>query len=260
MKAFIPAAGFGTRMGDLTGHVPKPLLPVDGYPLLCYTLFRLWQWGIEEAIINTHYLGEAIEDYVAEFPHFPIRFSREQGRILGTAGGIRNALHLLGNEPFLVANPDQILLLDSPRGSGGLLPLVEGADPPLAMAIENGGILLFVSERAADSKETGFVLRADRLLAPADNGGFQYMGLAVVGPNPFATLAPGEYAELRPVLARAAERGLLFGSRFCGRVADAGSRETYLALRSRHLGGLPSSEWEAFESFVRGWAARTADP
>ncbi len=259
MKAFIPAAGFGTRMGDLTSHVPKPLLPVDGYPLLCYTLFRLWQWGIEEAIINTHYLGEAIEEYVTGFPHFPIRLSRERDRILGTAGGIRNALDLLGTEPFLVANPDQILLLDSPRGPADRLPLLEEADQPLATAIENGGILLFVSARAIGSNETGFVLGADHLLALADSGGFQYMGLAVAGPKLFGDLAPGEYAELRPVLARAAEHGRLFGSMFRGRVADAGSRESYLALRTRPLGGLPSNEHVAFESFVRGWAARTPD-
>ncbi|MEQ9364485.1 MAG: NTP transferase domain-containing protein, partial [Leptospirales bacterium] len=86
MKAFILAAGFGKRMGELTANRPKPLLPLSGQPLIVYTLFQLHRWGVTEAMINLHYLGEQIEAALRNFPHFPLRYSHES-RLLGTAGG-----------------------------------------------------------------------------------------------------------------------------------------------------------------------------
>lgn len=107
MKAMILAAGRGERMKPLTDKTPKPLLSVAGKPLIVYHIERLAAAGISELVINTAWLGEQIEQALGDGSQFDvsISYSRE-GEALETAGGIRNALPLLGEEPFLLVNGD----------------------------------------------------------------------------------------------------------------------------------------------------------
>jgi len=107
MKAMILAAGLGTRLRPLTDHLPKPLLPLGGRPLIEYTLLLLRKHGITEVIINLHYQGEKIRQALGDGSRWgmTIRYS-EEPRILGTAGGIKNVESLLSREPFLVINSD----------------------------------------------------------------------------------------------------------------------------------------------------------
>ncbi|EMY55290.1 nucleotidyl transferase domain protein [Leptospira interrogans serovar Copenhageni str. M20] len=85
MKFFIPAAGFGTRMKELTKNVPKPLLTVNGIPIIYYSLFQAWKQNAEVAIINIHYLGEKIRKELETFSLFPLVFSEEKKRNFGNS-------------------------------------------------------------------------------------------------------------------------------------------------------------------------------
>lgn len=106
--AMILAAGFGTRMEEYTKNLPKPLLEINSYPMICYTLFLLYLWKTDYAVINLHYKGEKIKEFLKNFPYFPIYYSEEK-EILGTAGGIAHAIYQnLLKENFLVINPDTI--------------------------------------------------------------------------------------------------------------------------------------------------------
>lgn len=107
MKAMILAAGYGKRMGGLTQNTPKPLLKVGGKPLIFYHLEALADAGFKEVVINTGWLGEQLELALGSGDQFGLKilYSREQTP-LETAGGIRNALPLLGTRPFLVVNGD----------------------------------------------------------------------------------------------------------------------------------------------------------
>ena len=107
MKAMILAAGFGKRLGHLTQSTPKPLIKVKGQPLIKYHLSKLLAADYSQIVINTHYLSDEIINYVKnEFNNDPrIIFSIEK-EILGTGGGIKKALHHLGNDDFLVLNSD----------------------------------------------------------------------------------------------------------------------------------------------------------
>lgn len=107
MKAMILAAGFGKRLGHLTQSTPKPLIKVKGQPLIKYHLSKLLAADYSQIVINTHYLSDAIINYVKnEFDNDPrIIFSIEK-EILGTGGGIKKALHHFGNDDFLVLNSD----------------------------------------------------------------------------------------------------------------------------------------------------------
>lgn len=107
MKAMILAAGKGERMRPLTDQIPKPLLEVAGKPLIVWHLEKLAKANFEEVIINHAYLGEMIEAYIGDGSRWNLKitYSRE-GSPLETAGGIKKALPLIGDQPFLVINAD----------------------------------------------------------------------------------------------------------------------------------------------------------
>lgn len=107
MKAMILAAGRGERMRPLTDHVPKALLRVGGQPLILRLVRALVGAGINDLVINLAHLGGQIADALGDGGSFGARiaYSRE-AQALETAGGIANALHLLGTAPFIAVNAD----------------------------------------------------------------------------------------------------------------------------------------------------------
>lgn len=107
MKAMILAAGRGERMRPLTDHTPKPLLEVGGKALIVWHIERLVAAGISELVINHAHLGAQIEAALGDGGKFgaQIQYSPETAA-LETAGGIANALPLLGDLPFAVINGD----------------------------------------------------------------------------------------------------------------------------------------------------------
>ncbi|MDD1623367.1 MAG: NTP transferase domain-containing protein, partial [Methylococcaceae bacterium] len=108
MKAMILAAGRGERMRPLTDYVPKPLLPVAGKTIIEHTINKLISEGFNDIIINHAHLGQQIEDHLGNGQQYGanIQYSPEGDQALETAGGIINALPLLGDEVFLVVNGD----------------------------------------------------------------------------------------------------------------------------------------------------------
>jgi N-acetyl-alpha-D-muramate 1-phosphate uridylyltransferase len=107
MKAMILAAGRGERMRPLSDTKPKPLLEAGGKPLIVWTLERLRDGGILEVVINHAHLGAQIEEALGDGSRYGVRilYSRES-EALETAGGIVNALELLGDAPFIAAAGD----------------------------------------------------------------------------------------------------------------------------------------------------------
>lgn len=106
-SAMILAAGRGERMKPLTDHTPKPLLEVNGKPLLVYHLEKLAAMGVNNVVINHAWLGEQIEQRIGNGDTFGLRISYSpEAPVLETAGGIAKALPQLGDAPFLVVNGD----------------------------------------------------------------------------------------------------------------------------------------------------------
>lgn len=108
MKALLLAAGFGKRLAPLTLHTPKPLVAVNGLPLILYNLALLKKYGITDVVINLHYLSHAIQRFLGNGKKlgFIIRYSLEK-HILGTGGGVRKACRYFDGD-FLVLNSDTI--------------------------------------------------------------------------------------------------------------------------------------------------------
>ena len=107
MKAVLLAAGFGKRLGSLTKKTPKPLIEVQGKPLIDYHLEKLIKAGFNSVSINVHYMAEKIIDHVNEkfLGKIDINFSYEK-EILGTGGGVLQAITKFADEDIVIINSD----------------------------------------------------------------------------------------------------------------------------------------------------------
>jgi len=113
-KAFILAAGFGTRMMPLTSTCPKPLIPLWNVPIMQRTIILLRSWGVKEIVINCHHRRADIAAFCEQLSFRDITFhlSHEE-TILGTGGALRHARHYFdSNELFWLINADIAATLD----------------------------------------------------------------------------------------------------------------------------------------------------
>ena len=210
------AAGKGRRMRPLTERVPKALAMAGGRALIEWQLLRLRDAGIREAVINLAYLGARIAERCGDGGRWGmrLRYSWEKPA-LETGGGVRNALGLLGDAPFIVLSADSwsdypLRRLAETRLDGGTLAhLVMADNPPERPGgdfhLSDSGLLI---ERAEPKLTfTGTALMRPELLAGRD-GAFP----------------------LREPLRAAMASGAVSGERWDGRWLDVGTAGRLLAL------------------------------
>lgn len=217
MRAMILAAGKGERMRPLTLHTPKPLLPVGGMPLIEHHIRALAAAGFTELVINHAWLGQQIEDYLGDGARFgvSIAFSAE-GEPLETGGGIRRALSLLGEAPFLLVNGDvwtDYPFADLRRPLDGLAHLVLVDNP-------------------AHHPAGDFRLQGGRAEPRGAQPGLTYSGIAVLDPALFAGCPAGAF-KLAPLLVEAMGRGAVGGEHYRGQWVDVGTVERLAEIERR---------------------------
>ena len=118
--AMVMAAGLGKRMRPLTATRPKPLVEVAGKPLLDHVLDRLRAAGVERAVVNVHYLPDALEAHLRGRTDLDIAISDERAQLLETGGGLVKAAPLIDCDPFFAVNSDN-LWVDGPADTLRLL-------------------------------------------------------------------------------------------------------------------------------------------
>jgi MurNAc alpha-1-phosphate uridylyltransferase len=212
-RAMILAAGVGKRMRPLTVTTPKPLIEVNGRALIDYGLDRLERAGVEETVVNVHYLADQVERHIARRRRPPaVAISDEREKLLDTGGGVMKALPRLGPAPFYLLNSDSFW--------------IEGARPNLdwlAAGWRDDAMdaLLLV---AATVRAVGYTGRGDFRMDPAgrlvrrgerDVAPFVYAGAAILHPRLFADAPEGAFS-LNTLFSRAIENGRLFGMRLDG--------------------------------------------
>jgi N-acetyl-alpha-D-muramate 1-phosphate uridylyltransferase len=106
--AMVLSAGLGTRMAALNGKLPKPLIRLNGKPLIDHVLDRLAQVGVRRAVVNVHHHADLIEHHLKGRRSPRITFSDERAHLLDTGGGVKKALPRLGPRPFLIHNADSV--------------------------------------------------------------------------------------------------------------------------------------------------------
>jgi len=211
MKAMILAAGRGERLRPLTDSLPKPLLEVQGKPLIVHHLEALCAAGFTEVVINLNWLGDQISDLLGSGGDFglAIEYSRES-EALETAGGILQALPLLG-ERFVVVNADIFTDYDFSR-------LLESDSLAHLILVDN----------PQHHPQGDFSL--DRsIIGSDDSPRYTFSGISQYHRDFFAGLLAGRQA-LAPLLYAAADRQLVTGELFRGAWTDIGTLERLQAL------------------------------
>jgi MurNAc alpha-1-phosphate uridylyltransferase len=225
MKAMILAAGRGERMRPLTDSCPKPLLEAGGKPLIVWHVERLCAAGYADIVINHAHLGELIEQALGDGSRYQvrIRYSREP-QALETAGGIRAALPLLGDAPFLVVNGDIHCDAD----------LSALRHAPSVSATSDLAHLLLVPN-PTHHPAGDFALQNGRVIAGNEGEAkLTFSGIGVYHPALFAGLASGDKARLAPLLRAAMADQRVSGTRHDGYWLDVGTPQR-LAELDRHL-------------------------
>jgi N-acetyl-alpha-D-muramate 1-phosphate uridylyltransferase len=207
-SAMVLAAGLGTRMRPITERIPKPLVEVDGKPLIAYGLEALRKAGVGTIVVNVHYLADRLEDWLSE-SGYQVSIADERAELLDSGGGIVNALPLLGSDPFVVVNADTFWLEDPAALDENMSRLINSWDsgrmdialmtarPDQAAGFDGKG------DFAAD--ETG---RLSRFKGAGDP--LIYAGALIVDPAIFGTERPAKFS-LNACFDEAIARGRLYG-------------------------------------------------
>jgi NDP-sugar pyrophosphorylase family protein len=217
MRAMLLCAGLSTRLGKLGAERPKPMLPVCGIPILAYGVANLVAHGVTDLVINTHHLGEIIEREIGDGRRWGARIQYiHEPQILGTGGGLKNALTLLDpdgrDEPFFSCNGKLIFDVDFTA---------------LAAAYRAAGDILgmMVVRRVPDAKAWGAVNVQDgRIVDILGDGEHMFCGVHVTRPSVMARLPDGESDSIR--------QGYLPWLRAGGKVLAYEHRDGYFAEHS----------------------------
>ena len=239
-KAFVLAAGLGTRLRPLTDQLPKPLIPVIQKPLITFAFDHLIaDAGVEEFVVNTHHLPAAFETAFPDrcYRSRPIEF-RHEPVLLETGGGLKNVADLLGNDPFLVYNGD--ILTDLPIGP--LINRHRESGNLVTLALRSSGGPNHIAWDAA----SGRILDIRNLLGTGAPIGYSFACVYLVEPA-FLDLIPGggKIISVIPIFLEMMRRGEKLGGVVIdgGEWRDLGNRAEYLRvhrdLHAQHPPGFP---------------------
>lgn len=208
----ILAAGRGARMGALTEHTPKPLLRLRDRPLIAHSLEALRRAGVSEVVVNAWYHADALIDFLGDGAAFDVSITvLKESQLLGTAGGIVNALPVLGSEPFYCVSADVVFEHEVTS-----LP-----------ALNHDWAHLVLVDNPAYHRQGDFVLEGSRVREKThpDEAALTFANISVLSPRLFEGCVPGVPAELGPLLRKAASQGRVSGSRAQGRWFNVGTPE-----------------------------------
>ena len=215
-SAILLAAGRGERMRPLSLTTPKPLIHVAGRALIDHGLEKLKTCGIENIIVNAHWLAEQIEQWAKLHPQ--IKISDERDQLLDTGGGVKKTLPLLGKHPFFILNSDSFwqeagepaLARMQARFSDDMDGLLLLAPAATSLGYEGQGDFTMQS----DGK---LLRRPDKQVAP-----FIYAGACILRPELFANINEEAFS-LNKIWDEALLRERLYGLRLDGRWLHVGT-------------------------------------
>ncbi len=215
VKAMILAAGRGNRFRPLTDTIPKPLIEVCGKPLIEYHIEKLAQAGVNDIIINHAWLGHKIEAALGNGKRWGvnIHYSAEPAGGLETAGGIIQALPLLGEAPFLVINGDVYSDFNYDT-------LIQQATT-MRSAPEIEAFLMLVPSPEHNTQGDFGLLDSRQV---TEQGYYTFSGMSVLHPKLFLGLEVG-FIKLAPLLRRAMLQQHVIGGVFEGFWSDVGTFE-----------------------------------
>ena len=222
-SAMVLSAGKGTRMGELSRKLPKPLVKVLGRSLLDRILDHLETANIERAVVNVHHLADVIEQHLEQRSRGPqIIISDERDELLGQGGGVEKALPYFGDRPFFAINSDALWVNED----GNAFDSLATSYDPEAMDIL---LLLTPTETALGYEGEGdvFMDSQGRLSWKGDaaSAPYVYAGVQILTSGLFKNTPEGLWS-LKELYIRAANAGRLYGCVLDGHWMHVGTRDS----------------------------------
>lgn len=223
-KAFVLAAGKGERMRPLTDNCPKPLLVINGRTMLDAALDSLLEAGVEEAVVNTCYLGHMIAEHLKTRRHPRITISHETD-LLDTGGGVKKMLPCFGGEPFFVLNADVLW-------TNGTEPTLKAMAQQWNPATMDLLLLLHRAEGIPHYAGAGDYYLADGADQPvfakgtAHKANYVFAGPRIVHPRLFDDTPDGAFGFLE-LFHKAEKAGRLYAHRHGGEWYHVGTPEAF---------------------------------
>jgi mannose-1-phosphate guanylyltransferase len=220
-KALVMAGGFGTRMKELTKDTPKPMLPLQGKPILEYTIDMCRRYGISEIAISIHYFGDKIKEHFGDGSRFGVNIVYvEEKEPLGTGGALRLFRHWL-TEPFMMCNADE--LKDINLSEMHSHHMMSNALATIALtAVEDPSQYGVVDMEG--NRITRFVEKPKKEEAPSN---FINAGLYIIEPQAIKLIPEGYTMVEKDLFPLLAKKKRLNGFKFHGQWFDTGTPERY---------------------------------
>ena len=204
-KAFILAAGFGTRMRPLTNDMPKPMVKVGDKAMIDLALDKLAATGVERCVVNTHYKAEILQEHLKSRAQPQVIISHET-EILETGGGLKNAIHHF-DAPYYILSGDSVW--EDAQGENALKTLAESWNPEtmdilmLLQPVETMALTEGVGDYNLD--EDGHATRS-----PDKTGAYMFTSIRINAPHIFESAPNGPF-NYRDLMDEAQEKGRLYG-------------------------------------------------
>ncbi|MEO8648021.1 MAG: NDP-sugar synthase [Acidobacteriota bacterium] len=224
MKAMILAAGFGTRLFPLTIDRTKPAIPFLGKPLVGYVAEYIASFGIKGVVVNLHHQPQSVIDSLGDGTAFGVKidYTLEVPSILGTAGALDNARHLLENETFIIVNGKIITDIDigaaieTHKATGALATMVLKPNTKrekFTIVDTDAGFVTGFGDYATPVTEEEIRDTEHDLVTP-----LMFTGIHIVEPEVFEYIPHGVYSDIVPVFYNPA---LAEGRKIAAHVTDA---------------------------------------
>jgi MurNAc alpha-1-phosphate uridylyltransferase len=223
-QAMVLAAGLGTRMRPITDTIPKPLVKIDGKPMIDYSLDALAEAGVERAVVNVHHHAEQMLEHLRSYKRLEIVISDERERLMNNGGGLAKGLKLLDRGDVFVTNAD-LFWIGEPSDRPSNLRRLAGFydDNQMDMAM----LCVKLEDTTGHNGKNDFNLANDGKLSRYREQGPQpvvYAG-AIAMNTSFLDDAPDDAFNLNIYFDKAIARGRLYGTMLEGHWLTVGTPE-----------------------------------
>ena len=204
-KAFILAAGIGTRLRPHTDTIPKPMVDIAGRSIIERTIEKLDNEGVQDVVVNLHHLAPVLEKHLSTIKHPNIILSHEE-ELLETGGGLKKALHHFGDKAFYIINGDALWDDQNPTALSHLARTWDDSKMDILLLLQS------VSAMTVTNGVGDYHLQADGLVKRAGNrdGAFMFAGIRIAHPRIFKD-APDRAFSFLTLMDKAQEQGRLYG-------------------------------------------------
>ena len=203
-RAFILAAGKGTRLRPHTDTMPKPMVNIAGTSIIRRTIAKLVEAGVTEIVVNIHHLGNVLEQHLKDVTGARIILSRED-ELLETGGGIKKAIHHFGDEPFYIINGDALWDEGDVPALERLASRWNDKDMDILLLLQPTGRMALTGAVGDYHLDDGKAIRAKD-----KNGEYMFAGIRIAHPRVFKGSPDGAFSFLT-LMDKAQEQERLFG-------------------------------------------------